>query len=498
MGMMTAKRGTLTITDLIVALASEALPGEALPRAAAMPIRSVVIDSRQAGAGSLFIALHGEHRDGHDFIADAIARGAVAVVAEHPPAGASPELAAGSLQIYRAADCLCLIVADSLAGLQRAAAHWRGQLTLTVVGVTGSVGKSTSKEVIAAVLGQRYRTLKSEGSYNNEIGLPLTLLQLTPAHERVVLEMGMYDIGEIAQLAAIALPRIGVVTNVGPTHLGRLGTIERVAQAKSELPRALPPADEGGVAILNADDERVLAMAAQTAARVFTYGLDPQADLWADEVKSEGLEGIRFRFHHGQETIHVRVPMLGRHSVQTALRAAAVGVVDGLSWEEILAGLRDESAQIRLLSVLGPQGSIILDDTYNASPTSCIAALNLLEELDGRKVAVLGDMYELGDFEREGHEIVGQRARNVVDVLVTVGRLGRIIGEEALEAGMAADTVHLVENNAQATDLLRNIVESEDRILVKGSRGMAMEEIVTALAATPAPVRSPRKEVRRP
>jgi UDP-N-acetylmuramoyl-tripeptide--D-alanyl-D-alanine ligase len=301
-------------------------------------------------------------------------------------------------------------------------------------------------------------------------------------------------VGEIAQLAEIARPRIGVVTNVGPIHLERLGSIERVALAKSELPRALPPAEEGGVAILNADDRRVLAMAAQTRARVFTYGLEPNADLWADDVQSEGLEGIRFRFHYGRETIHVRVPMLGRHSVQTALRAAAVGLVDGLSWEEILAGLRDELAQIRLLPAVGPHGSLILDDTYNSSPASCIAALNLLEELEGHKIAVLGDMYELGDYEQEAHRLVGQRARQVVDVLVAVGHLGRTIGEEALEAGMAPDRVYLAETNAEAIDLLQTLIQSGDRILIKGSRGMAMEEIVAALSETPAPISSPRKE----
>jgi UDP-N-acetylmuramoyl-tripeptide--D-alanyl-D-alanine ligase len=496
MGAMTTRPGILTIADLIAALADNSLPPQAMPHAATTPIRHVVIDSRQAVANSLFVALRGTHRDGHDFIPDAVARGAAVVLAERPPDDAALEFDAGNLSIFRLANSLLLIVADSLAGLQRAAAHWRRRYDVTVVGITGSVGKSTSKEVIAAVLGQRYRTLKSEGSYNNEIGLPVTLLQLSTAHERVILEMGMYDVGEIAQLAEIARPRIGVVTNVGPTHLERVGTIERVAQAKSELPRALPPADEGGVAILNADDERVLAMSSLTRARVFTYGLHPGADLWADDVESKGLEGIRFRFHHGRDMIYVRVPMLGRHSVQTALRAAAVGLVDGLSWEEILAGLRDESAQIRLLSVVGPEGSIILDDTYNASPASCIAALNLLEELDGRKIAVLGDMYELGDYEEEGHRIVGQRAREVVDVLVAVGHLGRIIGEEAQEAGMVPGTVYQAETNAEAIDLLGTLIQPGDRILVKGSRGMEMEQIVAALAVTPGPASSPRKEAR--
>ena len=479
---MATRPKTLTVANLIAGLAGNSPPPGSVP---VCEITSAVIDSRQATPGSLFVALRGERRDGHDFVPDATTRGAAAVIAERVPDDAVQTFTIGNLQVCKLANCFCLIVPNSLTGLQQAAAYWRRQHDVTVIGITGSVGKSTSKELIATVLSRHYRTLKSEGSYNNEIGLPLTLLHLTSAHERVILEMGMYTLGEIAALAEIALPRIGIVTNVGPTHLERLGTIERIAQAKTELPQALPPAAEGGIAILNADDERVRAMAGQTQARVFTYGLDPQADLWADEIEGEGLKGIRFRLHHGGAMVHARVPLLGRHSVHTALRAAAVGVVDGLSWGEIVAGLQDESAQLRLLAVAGPAGSVLLDDTYNASPESCIAALNLLAELDGRKVAVLGDMYELGRFEEEGHQIVGRRARDVGDVLVTVGELGRIIGEEALAAGMTADAVHLVETKADAITLLRAILRDGDKILVKGSRGMAMEEIVSALVQTP-------------
>jgi UDP-N-acetylmuramoyl-tripeptide--D-alanyl-D-alanine ligase len=180
--------------------------------------------------------------------------------------------------------------------------------------------------------------------------------------------------------------------------------------------------------------------------------------------------------------------MLGRHSVHTALRAAAVGLVEGLSWEEIMAGLRDQSAQLRLVAVTGPAGAMILDDTYNSSPASCIAALNLLDELEGRRIAVLGDMYELGHYEEEGHKLVGRRARDVADLLITVGQLGRIIGDEALKAGMGTDNVHLVETNDQAIDLLRDIINAgrgDDRVLVKGSRGIQMEEIVAALTHSP-------------
>jgi len=490
---MTMRPAILTLEHLTIGLG---VPAGQLPASAVsqVEIRSAVIDSRLASPGCLFIAMRGERQDGRDFVGHAIDKGAVAVIAEQTPSVpcatvgvAGHETAA--LEGWAPGLPLCLIVPDSLAALQQVAAYWRRLHDVRVIGITGSVGKTTSKEIIATVLSKRFRTLKSEGNYNNEIGLPLTLLGLDASHERVVLEMGMYDLGEIAHLANIALPQVGVVTNVGPTHLGRLGTIARVAQAKAELPQALPPAEEGGVAILNADDEWVMAMTSQTQARIFTYGLRTDSDLWADNIKSEGLEGIHFRFHYGLETIYARVPMLGRHSVHTALRAAAVGLVEGMAWEEIMRGLRDQSAQLRLMAVSGPAGSTILDDSYNSSPASCIAALNLLDEVGGRgevgrKIAVLGDMYELGNYELEGHKIVGRRARDVADVLVAVGSLGRILGEEALKAGMPPEAVFLVETNAQAIACLRTLITpgpAGDVILVKGSRGMGMEEIVTAL-----------------
>lgn len=484
---------TLTIEQLVTALAGRPAP-ELVGAAAGIEILDAVVDSRRAGPGSLFVALRGQHHDGHDFIPQAVAAGAVAVLAERcPPEIESLVLPAGkgAPQGLKAGpgQPVCFVVPDSLAALQQVATHWRGQHDVRVIGVTGSVGKTTSKEVIAAVLRQRYRCLKSEGNYNNEIGLPLTLLHLRAEHQRVVLEMGMYELGEISQLAAIARPQVGVVTDVGPSHLERLGSIERIAQAKAELPRALPPAAEGGVAILNQDDDRVRAMAGMTRARVFTYGLSPTADLWADEIQSVGLDGIRFRLHHAGESLHVRVPLLGRHSVHTALRGAAVGLVEGLSWDEIVSGLRDQESELRLMAVAGPAGSTILDDTYNASPASSLAALNLLEELPrtrpgARKLAVLGDMYELGSYEEEGHRIVGRRARAVADLLVAVGPLGRILGEEALKAGMAPDAVFLVEDNDHAIALLRELLGSGpggDLLLIKGSRSLEMEQIVAAL-----------------
>jgi UDP-N-acetylmuramoyl-tripeptide--D-alanyl-D-alanine ligase len=222
-------------------------------------------------------------------------------------------------------------------------------------------------------------------------------------------------------------------------------------------------------------------MARSTRARVFTYGLSPEADLWADNIEGLRSDDTGFQLHHGDKTLHIRFPLLGRHSVHTALRAAAVGLAEGMNWQDIIWGLRQPSAQLRLVAVPGPEGATILDATYDASPASTIAALNLLGELDGRKIAVLGDMLELGDYEREGHEKVGTRALDVVDVLITVGSMGRIIGKTALRWGMPADRVHIVETHAEAIDLLERMITKGDVVLVKGSRALKMEEIINAL-----------------
>jgi UDP-N-acetylmuramoyl-tripeptide--D-alanyl-D-alanine ligase len=467
----------ITLADVIEGLAGRRPDG--LDR----PISTTVVDSRRVEPDALFVALKGEHSDGHDFVAQALSQGALAAIVERDLeieatkldlTGATPTLPADL------SPPLLLRTSNSLEALQRLATFWRSRHDVRVIGITGSVGKTTTKEVTAAVLAVRYSTLKSEASYNNEIGLPLTLVHLTDEHERAVLEMGMYDVGEIADLARIAKPHVGVVTIIGPVHLERAKTLARIVQAKTELLQALPPAPEG-VAILNYDDEHVRGMAKATKARIFYYGLAPEADLWADEIEGLGLEGIRFQLHYNGETMHVRLPLLGRHSVHTALRAAAVGLVEGLNWQEIVEGLRGPGQQLRLVAVPGPEGATILDDTYNASPASTIAALNLLSELDGRKIAVLGDMLELGDYEQEGHEKVGLRALEVADVLITVGKLGRIIGQAALRWGMDAEQVHIVEGCAEAIALLEKVVAAGDVILVKGSRAVKMEEIVSAL-----------------
>jgi UDP-N-acetylmuramoyl-tripeptide--D-alanyl-D-alanine ligase len=342
------------------------------------------------------------------------------------------------------------------------------------------VGKSTTKEVAAEVLGQQYTTLKNAGNYNNEIGLPLTVLRLTPGHQRAVLEMGFYVPGEIKLLCDIAQPAIGIVTNIGTVHAERAGSQEAIATGKAELVQSLPV---DGWAILNYDDPLVHAMAAQTQAQVLYYGLDSAADLWADEVEGLGLDGIRFRLHYQGDTYHLRVPMIGRHSVHTALRAAAVGIVEGLSWPEIINGLGFGHTQLRLVAVRAEGGALLLDDTYNASPQSTLAALNLLEELEGHKIAVLGDMLELGRYEREGHYKIGLRAAEVADEILTIGPRARHIAQAAREAGKTHEEVTELDNADEAVGVLRSRLHPQDVVLVKGSRGVHMDNIVPELEA---------------
>ncbi len=443
------------------------------------PIISVVIDSREVTSGSMFIAFAGENVDGHEYVLEAFEQGASAALVEKPVTGNHLTIDTRTDQVPTELTLpVCLLVDDTLSALQTVAKAWRARFSTQVIGITGSVGKTSTKELVHAVLTRRFITIKSLGNQNNEIGLPLTLLGLQRHHQLAVLEMGMYERGEISLLCELARPRIGVVTMIGPVHLERVGTMEAIVAAKQELLQALPA---NGWAILNKDDERVMGMREATEAQVFTYGLSEEADLWADNIRSMGLDGIRFMLHHGRESLNLHVPLLGRHSVHTSLRAAAVGLVQGMSWEEIAAGLKQTSNQLRLVAVPGPRQSIIIDDTYNSSPDSAMAALNLLQDLDGRRIAVLGDMLELGAVEKESHHLVGRRAADVAQILITVGDRGRWMAEEALAVGMPADQVVMAGDVETAVSTLDEIITEKDVILIKGSLGMRMDRIVAAL-----------------
>jgi len=467
----------LTLADILEALTS------VRPSNASTVVTEGVIDSRQVIPGSLFVAIPGEKVDGHDFIADALRRGAsFALIQKDADASyRTLDLRGGRLAESTPTfeSPLLLRVDNTLSALQQIARFWRRKLPgLRVVGITGSVGKSTTKEMVAEVLSVRYRTLKSPGNLNNEIGLPLTLLRLGSGYERAVLEMGFYVPGEIQFLCDIAQPQIGVVSNIGTVHAERAGSQEAIFRGKSELPAALP---EDGVAILNFDDPWVRKMEERTKARVFFYGLSPEAHLWADQIEGLGLEGIRFRLHYGKEILHMRIPLIGRHSIHTALRAAAVGLNDGISWQEILEGLSHGHTQLRLAAARSGSGALILDDTYNAAPESMLAALNLLDELEGRKIAVLGDMLELGPYERQGHEMVGMRAAQVAKTLITLGTRGHMIADAARRAGMKPASIMEYEEIAPIVDWLTKNLTANDAVLIKGSRGLRMDRITAAL-----------------
>ncbi|GAA5526543.1 UDP-N-acetylmuramoyl-tripeptide--D-alanyl-D-alanine ligase [Herpetosiphon gulosus] len=475
-----------------VRIASE--PRLQLPAALAnLPITGACIDSREASADGLFVALQGERVDGHDFIAAAAARGVRAALVQRGRLADPSQLGLdrpfvlldpdqGQIANDAPANAFFLISVDlPLAAMHRLATRYRQQQDLVVVGITGSVGKTSTKEVLAAMLAPTMRTHKSPRSYNSENTLPLVVLGIEPEHQIAVLEMGIYNKGDLALLTTIAQPQIGIVTNVGASHLERMHTIENVAEAKSELVQALP-AD--GWAILNYDDQRVRAMQQVTKAQVFTYGLDPEADLWADNIESRGLDGIGFDAHYRGEQWHIKLPLIGLHSVHTALAAAAVGIVLGLSWDSLIQGLRS-SAQLRLLSYPAVGGATLIDDTYNASPVSCIAALNLLAELQGRRIAVFGDMAELGPHDESGHRLVGVRAADVVDQLYVVGEKARWIGEEAIEVGLPAEQVHVLPNKAAVIAALQSTLQANDYVLVKGSRAAAMEDVANALQVRP-------------
>jgi UDP-N-acetylmuramoyl-tripeptide--D-alanyl-D-alanine ligase len=468
----------LTLADVFEALTNTRLEG------ASLIISEASIDSRQVIPASLFVALPGEHVDGHAYVDEAFKHGAHLALIQQDVSTDYPLIDIRSGQLPENFEFpqqpFCLRVADSLKALQLIARFWRRKLDVRVIGITGSVGKSTTKELVAEVLGQRYHTLKSPGNLNNEIGLPLSLLRLGMGHQRAVLEMGFYVPGEISFLCDLALPQVGVITNIGTVHAERAGSMEEIAKGKAELVQALPAAPEG-IAILNYDDPWVRPMASMTNASIFFYGLDPAADLWADRIESQGLEGIFFRLHYHNEVIHLRVPLIGRHSVHTALRAAAVGLVEGLSWAEIVYGLQSSHAQLRMVAVHTQQGALILDDTYNASPESTLAALNLLGEMEGRKVAVLGDMLELGQYELIGHEMVGFRAAEVCDELVVVGDRGPMIASAAQQSGFPSASIQTFKTVLGSIPYLQAHLSEGDVVLIKGSHGLRMDRIVSAL-----------------
>lgn len=436
-------------------------------------ISSVEIDSRKISNGSLFCAFVGNQVDGHDYVSPAFAKGAIAALVERVDTNYAvcDKQWDGTLPVQ-------ICVENVMIALQQLAHYWRQLFSVRVIGITGSVGKTTTKELIYSILNQQYAILKSEGNFNNEIGLPLTLLNLRHHHHAAVLEMGMYTLGEIALLADIAAPDIGVITLIGTAHVEHVGSQEALARGKRELVEALPAS---GIAVLNNDDPLVMAMVPYTKAAVFTYGITNKADLWASNIQPDGIHSVRFMLHYQDKQSVVQLPLPGAHSVYTALRAAAVGLLEGVGWNEIISGLETHQKPLRMVTKQLINNITLIDDTYNASPNSMIAALDLLDNAAGRKVAILGDMLELGSDEIMGHQRVGHHAAITANKLIAVGHCAEIMAEAAVSNGMATDDIRLATDAQMATAIIKEIMAKNDTILVKASRGIALDKLVSIL-----------------
>ncbi|HYO29187.1 MAG TPA: UDP-N-acetylmuramoyl-tripeptide--D-alanyl-D-alanine ligase [Thermomicrobiales bacterium] len=438
--------------------------------------RAVERDARAVQPGDLFVAIEGERFDGHAFVADAAANGAAAALvrrswaSEHGPTSLP----------------LMVVPDEPVGGLQRLARWWRERLSLTVVGITGSVGKTSVKEVAGAILARRFVVYKSPGNLNNEIGLPLSLLETTPETEVAVLEMGgAYAFGDLTLLASIAHPKVGLVLNIHPVHLERMGTIEAIAETKAELVDALP-AD--GIAVLNGDDFRVRAMAPRSRGRVLFFGLGSDNDVRATAVVDRGTDGVAFTLQIGDRAWPVETPMVGAHAPMVALAGLATGHALGLAPDEMIPALADRQIQIRVRFLPGPGGSRLIDDTYNASPPSVLSALGVLAASTGRRVAVLGDMRELGDRSEQEHRAVGRRAAEIADLVVTLGDEARVLAHEAghgVDGRGPAVASFGADEKDDLTDFLRRELGAGDVVLLKGSRGLRMETVVAALAEPP-------------
>jgi UDP-N-acetylmuramoyl-tripeptide--D-alanyl-D-alanine ligase len=435
----------------------------------------MVVDSRAAGPGDLFVALKGERVDGARFAGAAVAAGAVAAVVVAPEPGVP-----------------CVEVADPLAALAAVATAVRGRSAARVAGITGSSGKTLTKDLLAGVLGTTLLTVASEGSFNNEVGLPLTLARLEPDTQALVVELGARGPGHIAELCALARPHLGVVTNVGTAHYGMFGSRAAIAAAKGELVEALP-AD--GAAVLNADDPLVMGMAGRTSARVVSYGLAgggrERPDVVAEDVTLGDLGRPRFTLVTPDGRAEARLPLPGEHLVADALAAAAAGWVLGVGADAAAEGIaRAELSPMRMQVRTLPGGAVVLDDAYNANPASMAAALRTLATArrpGGRTIAVLGDMAELGPIADEEHDRVGRLAvRLGVDRLVGVGDGGRIIVQAArLEGIWEPDDAQAVAAADAVTEAVGPLGPA-DVVLVKASRAAGLERVVAALTGAPA------------
>ncbi len=433
---------------------------------AATEVAGAVLDSRLVKENYLFFATKGERVDGHNYIAKAFELGAVAAVCEHIPEGAEGTF---------------IVVKDSFVALKQIAKFYRDSLDIKVVGITGSVGKTSTKEFIASVLAQKYKVLKTEGNFNNEVGLPLTVLKIRDEHEVAVLEMGISDFGEMTRLSEIAQPDVCVITNIGQCHLEQLGDRDGVLKAKTEVFANLK---ENGTACLFADDDKLAGIAEVNGKKPVFYGMQESAEIYATEVVNKGLLGSECVIHAGDMKIEAEIPLPGKHMVYNALAATAVGKTMGLNEEEIEKGIRSVEAVSGRSHLIQTSEYTIIDDCYNANPVSMKAAIDLLGEAITRKVAILGDMFELGENEKALHRGVGEyAAKQNVDALICVGALSEEMYQGAAECEDKKDAMELYHfaTLEDCKNEVAGLLKQGDAVLIKASHGMHFTELVELL-----------------
>ncbi|MBE9536073.1 MAG: UDP-N-acetylmuramoyl-tripeptide--D-alanyl-D-alanine ligase, partial [Proteobacteria bacterium] len=429
------------------------------------------IDSRSVAADELFWGIKGDRFDGNDFRDDAFSKGVTGFVSDN---GYVPDGKRDELTLIK--------VPSSLKALQALAAYNRKKHPVPLVAVTGSNGKTTTKEIIASILKQRFEVLKNEGNLNNQIGVPLTLLKLHGEHEVAVVELGMNRAGEIRDLTGIARPDIGVITCIGEAHLEGLGSLENIKRAKGELIEAME--DEKTI-VLNADDPALMELKDFVRGKLITFGINESADVMASDIEVEWGKGTLFILSDGENRLPVLLPLYGEHQLYNALAATAVAISLGFNLKEIREGLEAYEAYYGRMEILTEGGVHLINDSYNANPSSLRFAVKTMDDLAyGRKIVVLGDMLELGERAEELHTEAGRFIASIgVDVLVTVGPLAESIAKGAVSGGMEEQKVLSFGERQKAVAYLKAEIDKGDWILVKGSRGMAMEEVASELLA---------------
>lgn len=428
-------------------------------------VSSIYTDSRKIEQDSLFIPIVGERVDGHDFIENVFSKGALVTLSEKKLDSGFPYV----------------LVESSLQALKDLAEFYLEQLAIPVVGITGSVGKTSTKEMIASVLAQKYCTLKTDGNFNNEIGLPLTVFRLREEHQVAVLEMGISDFGEMSRLTKIAKPDVAVITNIGLCHLENLGSRDGILKAKTEIFEGLK---NNGTIVLNGDDDKLATIEQYEGIRPVFFGYDKNHEIYADEVENLGLKGVSCKIHTKQGELSAHIPVPGVHMVMNAMAACAVGLAMGLNLQQIRDGIQSLKPVSGRTNIISGDRYTVIDDCYNANPVSMKAALDVLAKGKKRKIAVLGDMGELGEDEKKLHYEVGAYAADCkIDALFCCGTLSKELAKGARER-REWNEVFYFEEKAELMSALKDYVKEQDTVLIKASHFMNFPEIVRFLQAS--------------